>query len=283
LAYRVTASLEGRVVLVTGASRGIGRAVAVAVAAQGAAVVAVARDARLLDDLIATLPGSEHRAVALDVRDQAGWDALGADLPHLDGLVTAAGVYGPIGRIDTVDMALFRDAFEVNLFGTLLAVRACIEPMAGGGSIVMLAGGGSEPLPGFDAYVSSKAAIVRLAENLAAELEPSGIRVNTIAPGFVATDIHRATVAAGPAASGADFYARTVQALAEGGFPPSEPAELAAFLLSDAASAVNGRFLSARWDEWRDPNWRAQQLATPASLTMRRIDGAIFTAVKTRR
>lgn len=269
--------LAGRIVVVTGASRGIGRETAATLAREGASVIAVGRDVRLLEDLTAGLPGQGHRYAAMDVRNEAAWTKLVADLDRIDGVVAAAGVYGPIGRIDTLDVSEMRDAFDVNLFGSLLAVRACLSRLAeSGGSAVLFGGGGSDPLPGYDAYLASKAAVVRLAENLAAELAGLGVRVNAVAPGFVVTDIHRATLAAGPDAAGADFYARTVKAMAEGGFPVAEVASLVAFLISPESAPLTGRFISARWDQWRDSAWLAQ-VTRPDMLTMRRIDGSLFT------
>lgn len=264
-------------VIVTGASRGIGRQVAATLAEQGVTVVAVARDLALLQQVVADLPGRAHQAVALDVREQAAWEKLAGQLDRVDGIVAAAGIYGPIGRIDTVDIAGVRDAFDVNVFGSLLAVRAFLPHLeTAAGSVVLFAGGGSEPLAGYDSYLASKAAVVRLAENLAAELADIGIRVNSVAPGFVATDIHQATLAAGPEVAGADFHARTLRALEDGGFPAAEVAELVAFLLSAESRLLSGRFFSARWDPWRDVEWRAAVAGRPDLLTMRRIDIELF-------
>jgi NAD(P)-dependent dehydrogenase (short-subunit alcohol dehydrogenase family) len=272
--------LPGHIVVVTGASKGIGRETAFVLAAQGASIVAVARDRSELDALIPQLAGAGHRVAAMDVRDDAAWAKLVAGLDRIDAVVAAAGIYGPIGRLDTVELSRIRDAFDVNVFGSLLSVRACLPRLAESrGAVVLFGGGGSEPLPGYDAYLASKAAVVRLAENLAAELAEVGIRVNAIAPGFVATDIHLATLAAGPGAAGVDFYARTVKALEEGGFPVSEAANLVAFLISPSSASLTGRFISARWDDWRDPDWRSRLVARPDLLTMRRIDGSLFAPV----
>lgn len=269
--------LSGRTVVVTGASRGIGRAIAVALADQGASIVAVARDAVVLDRLLGELAAGAHRAVPLDVRDERAWIDLSASLTRIDGLVAAAGIYGPIGRIDAVDLSAYRETFEVNLIGSLHALRACLPGLsASSGSVVLFAGGGVGALPGYDAYVSSKAAVVRLAENLAVELAPVGVRVNAIAPGLVATDIHQATVDAGPETAGANFHAKTIQALADGGFPAGEAAALVAWLLSSKSAPLTGRLISARWDPWRDKDWLVKALNCPELLRMRRIDGELF-------
>ena len=269
----------GKVVVVTGASRGIGRQIAVELAGEGTQVVAVARDGLLLADLVDALPGKGHRSFAMDVRDEVAWIELVADLDRIDGVVAAAGLYGPIGRIDSVDLAAVRNTFDVNFFGALLAVRSCLPRLIdSGGSAVLFAGGGSEPLPGYDAYLTSKAAVVRLAENLAAELAAIGVRVNAVAPGFVATDIHEATLAAGPELAGADFYARTVKAMGDGGFPVAEVAALVAFLISAGSAPLTGRLVSAQWDPWREPGW-LEQASRRDRLTMRRIDGVLYGAL----
>jgi len=268
--------LAGRIVVVTGASRGIGREVSARLAKEGASVIAVARDAGLLRELTDELPGQGHRFAAMDVRDEVAWTKLAADLDQIDGVVAAAGIYGPIGRIDAVDVSAVRDTFDVNVFGSLLAVRACLpQLMESGGSAVLFGGGGGDPLPSYDAYLASKAAVVRLAENLAAELAEAGVRVNAIAPGFVVTDIHRSTLAAGPDAAGPDFYARTVKAIEMGGVPVAEAAGLVAFLISPESAPLTGRFVSAQWDQWRNSAWLAR-VTRPDMLTMRRIDGSLY-------
>jgi NAD(P)-dependent dehydrogenase (short-subunit alcohol dehydrogenase family) len=264
-------------VVVTGASRGIGAQIAMELAKYGYQVIAVGRDEGLLGSVVASLEGTGHRAVAFDVRDEDGWQKLAAGVQRIDGVVAAAGMYGPIGRIDSVDLQGIRDTFDVNVFGSLLAVRTCLPKLIeAAGSVVLFAGGGSEALPGYDSYLGSKAAVVRLAENLAAELAENGVRVNAVAPGFVATDIHRATLAAGPDQAGSDFYERTVKALAEGGFPATEVAELVRFLLSSDSAQITGRFVSARWDPWRESAWQQAVANSNELLTMRRIDGVLF-------
>jgi 3-oxoacyl-[acyl-carrier protein] reductase len=271
--------LEGRTVVVTGASAGIGRAVALAAAAEGASVVAVGRDRRRLGEVVEQLPDGEHQAVAMDVRDNAAWLRLSDSASAIDGLVCAAGTYGPIGRIETVDPGEFADTFDINVGGSVRAVRACLPRLReASGSVVLFAGGGADALPGYDAYVGSKAAVVRLAENLAAELGADGVRVNSVAPGFIATGIHQATLNAGPEAAGADFHANTVAALAAGGFPVAEAAALVVWLLASESAPLTGRLVSARWDQWRDHDWLARVVQDPHLLTMRRIDDALFTA-----
>ena len=137
------------------------------------------------------------------------------------------------------------------MVGTLLAVHHCLPALrAGGGSIVTFGGGGATgPLPRFDAYAASKAAVVRLSENLAVTLAP--LAVNCVAPGFVATRLHDVTLAAGAEAAGPEFYERTRRDLEEGGFPAARPPSSSRSSSDDPP--FTGKLISAQWDPWRDP------------------------------
>lgn len=274
-----TGRLEGRLVLVTGGSRGLGLESARALAERGARLVLVARAAAALGDATASLPGSGHRWLAFDVSDEDAWRRHLEDVDELAGLVTAAAVLEPVGVIGSYSLAAFRRTLETNLLGTLLAIHCCLPALrAGRGSIVTFGGGGAtSPLPRFDAYASSKAAVARLTENLAAALGPDGITVNCVAPGFVTTGIHEATLAAGPAVAGTEYYERTRREISRGGFPASEAAELVCLLLEGVP--FTGKLVSAQWDPWRDHQFHERLATEPALATVRRIDGTAFIAV----
>jgi 3-oxoacyl-[acyl-carrier protein] reductase len=270
--------------VVTGASRGIGAAIARHLAGLGAGVVLIARDQTALDEVRASLPGGPHRAVALDVTDEPGWIATARQLEKegsVHGLVAAAGVLGPIGPPGSWAISAFRRTIEVNLVGMVLPVMALLEPLrAVHGAIVAIAGGGAaSPLPRFDAYAAAKAALVRLAENLAIELAPDGVRVNCVAPGFVATSMHAATLDAGPELAGPDYYEKTRATVEAGGDPPELAAELTAFLLSDEAEGITGKLISARWDPWREALFRERLRRERDLACLRRIDDQFFSAV----
>src|SRR4051794_3695294 len=235
-------------VLVTGGSRGIGAEVVRALARRGDEVVAVGRDAAALD-AIAAETGAEP--LRLDVTNAASWERVAP----ADGLVCAAGVLAPYGPLGSYQPADFWRTMEINVLGTLLPVHH-LRPRC---TVTFSGGGGASPWPRYDAYATSKAAVVRLTENLAAD----GLTINAIAPGLVLTEIH----AQRPEFDRKDLEERAV--------PASEAAELAALLLDDPP--FSGKLISAPWDPWRDPEWRARLAAEPDLATLRRIDDHFFT------
>jgi NAD(P)-dependent dehydrogenase (short-subunit alcohol dehydrogenase family) len=262
-------------VLVTGGSMGIGLAVAQALAAEGYELVLVARGAEALETAVASLGAGRHAWHAFDVSDEDSWAAV--ELDELHGLVCAAAVMDPIGPIGEYAPADFRRTLEINVMGTLLAIHRCLPALrARGGSIVTFGGGGAtSPLPRFDAYAASKAAVARLSENLAPTLAP--LKINCVSPGFVATRLHEQTLAAGAEAAGSEFYEHTRRTVDAGGFPAGEAAELVSLLLANPP--FTGKIISAQWDPWRDPAFRNRLTNEENLATVRRIDGVFFTSI----
>ena len=177
-------------------------------------------------------------AHAFDVCDEQAWARLGR-LDDLDGLVCAAAVLDPIGPVGSYRPGDFRRTLEINVLGTLLAVHHCLPALrAGGGAVVTFSGGGATgPLPRFDAYAASKAAVVRLTENLAASLPPRRDASTASRPGSWPRGMHDATLAAGPEAAGEAYYERTrAGSSSTAGYRPSEAAELVCLLLDDGGA-----------------------------------------------
>ena len=274
--------MSGRRVLITGGSKGIGRVVADALAERGWRVALLAREEHALQRARGELPGEGHEAFAMDVADESAWERLAPRLGDLQGLVCAAAVLDPVGPIGSYAVADFRRTLEVNVVGTLLAIRACLPALlASRGAVVTFGGGGATtPLARFDAYAASKAAVVRLSENIAVELAGQGVRVNSVAPGFVATSIHQSTLAAGPGLAGAEYFERTRAELERGGVPASEAAELVCWLLEgDPDAPFTGKLISAQWDAWREPSFRRRLAEERDLATLRRIDDELFAAI----
>ena len=271
-------SLADRIVLVTGASGGIGAATARCLADEGAGILAVGRRRDALERVLADLPGTGHACLNFDVADTTAWRDRAGTLSTVTDVVCAAAVLSPVGEIGSYSPEDFACTVNVNLVGSLCAVHHCLDGLrAAEGSVVFFSGGGATaPLPRYDAYAASKAAVVRLAENLAAVLAPQ-VRVNAVAPGFVATAIHEATLQAGPDRAGPDYHRRTVDDIAGGGIPPELAAELVALLLSESGRGVTGRLISAQWDPWREPDFLTRLRDEPHLATLRRIDDVFFT------
>jgi NAD(P)-dependent dehydrogenase (short-subunit alcohol dehydrogenase family) len=273
--------LEDRRVLVTGGSLGIGLEVCRQLASRGARIIVAARGQAAIEAAVETLDGNGHEPLRLDVSDPAAWDEAATRIDAggaLHGLVAAAGILGPIGGIEDVPAGELIDAVSVNLIGTMLSLRFALPRLrASGGRAVTFSGGGAtSPLPRYDAYAASKAAVVRLTENVAVA---GTIEINAVAPGFVVTRMHEQTLRAGPEAAGQSYYQRTRQQLAEGGSSAAAAAELVCFLLSDAARGITGRLISAQWDPWREDGFRERLRSDDSFATLRRIDDQFFARI----
>jgi len=232
-------SADGRVWLITGASRGLGRQLAEAVLARGERVAATARDAASLDDLVAAAPG-RARAYSLDVNEEARAGAVAAavqaDFGQVDVLVNNAG-YGLAGAVEEVSDAEARAQMDTNVFGVLNITRAVLPQMRArrSGHILQISSmAGVAGTPGLGLYNASKFALEGLSEALAQELAPFGIRVTIIEPGPFRTDW------AGPSlatpARRIDAYADTAHktiATLNGysGKQPGDPARAAAAMI----------------------------------------------------
>jgi NAD(P)-dependent dehydrogenase (short-subunit alcohol dehydrogenase family) len=186
---------DPRVAVVTGASQGIGRAIAVELGARGHVVALAARNRVGLEEtagLVAAAGGEPH-VVETDVSDRSSVSAMVEDVlaahDHVDVLVNNSGVGGPSGRLWEVDPDEWIATFDVNVFGVFAVTRAVLPVMAErrSGSVVIVGSiSGKRPLYGRSSYTTTKSALVGLTRTLAAEAGPEGIRVNLVSPGFVA-------------------------------------------------------------------------------------------------
>ncbi len=249
-------NLAGRVAVVTGAGRGLGRAISLGLAARGARVALVARGAAQLEEtrsLIAAA-GGEGRVFPTDTTSQADVldrlkPAIKAALGPPQILVNAAGMYGPVALLQDGDPAEWVRTLMVNTAGPYLCCRAFAGGMAaaGWGRIINVTSAAAEHPPGplTSAYVTSKVALNALTRGLAAELEGTGVTANMIHPGDVKTEMWREirdrAAALGPAGAALSAWAEWVEQT--GGDPPEKAADLALYLVSAAAAEVNGQFL----------------------------------------
>ena len=274
-------NLHDRVAVITGASRGLGKAIAGAFAQEGARLLLVARDkdalAKTSKELLAAGANAVHslRADVSRIEDvekvRRSCDAL---FPRVDILVNNAALQGPIGPAHTVDWVSWVHVIEVNLLGAVAMCRAFVPALSGQryGKIINLSGGGAAgPRPRFSAYASSKAALVRFTETLAEELRGTGVDVNALAPGAMNTRLLDEVLDAGPEAVGLETYSQALEQREKGGTPLEEGARLAVFLASAASDGITGKLISAVWDEWESFPMHREELTSTDVYTLRRI------------
>lgn len=272
--------LKNKVALITGGSGYIGKAISRAFLREAAKVMLIARS---VDELLAAKNelSDGFKSVEIykaDVTDSTDVKNLVKKtlkiFGKIDILVNAAGIYGPIGSSLDVDFDKWKQTFEINVFGTFNLMQRVLPIMIkkGRGKIINFSGGGDGPFPRFSAYNSSKAAVVRLTETMAAEVKDYHIDINAIAPGPVNSRFLQQALEAGEEAVGKKRYQALLKQKNEGGVPPEKAAELCVFLASSASDGLTGKFLSAVWDDWK--NWdknKIAQIMKSDKYTLRRV------------
>jgi NAD(P)-dependent dehydrogenase (short-subunit alcohol dehydrogenase family) len=227
--------LTGSVVLLTGASSGIGEAVAESLAARGASLAICARRTEKLEDL-ATRLGDNVLPLACDVSDLASVRhavaATVARFGRLDHLVNNAGVIEPIGLVHETDPAEWADALRINLLGAYHTCHVALPHLLErGGTIVNISSGAAHrPLEGWSGYCAGKAGLAMLTQSLMLEYGERGLRVFGFAPGMVRTGMQVKIKAAGLSPVSRVDHATM--------FPPQAPARIIAYLCSPASADV---------------------------------------------
>jgi NAD(P)-dependent dehydrogenase (short-subunit alcohol dehydrogenase family) len=248
--------LHGKVVVVTGAGRGIGRVIAVRCAREGARVLLAGRSRSSLETTAAQITGvgGDAAVAECDVTVPAAVQALVERTEDVFGpvdvLCANSGVPGPTAPLWEVDPQQWRETFAVNVEGTYLCCRAVLPSMLQRrtGSIVVIGSvTGLRPLPLRTPYAASKTALIGLVRTLAHETGPYGVRVNLVSPGPVAGPRLQEVVRARAAASGAGEDQELARLLAGSALgravDAEEVASVVTYLASGDASAVTGEDL----------------------------------------
>ncbi len=257
---------EKSVVLITGASRGIGRTMVEVLTANGHSVVAVARPSSDLDDLCRATGAIP---VAVDVSDLAAVSDAVANVEATFGpvslLVNNAGIAGQSEPTWLHDADAWWRVFEVNVKGVFACSRAVLPSMLARreGRIINVSSGAAH-FPISDdfnsmissAYLASKAAVNRFSEALAVEVRPRGVKVFAISPGSVKTEMTENIFAS--QWDDPDFWT-----------PPEACAQLAMYLNSGVLDELSGRYITAATDDWRSLNERAREVQAEDLLAMR--------------
>ena len=246
-------ALAGRVVVVTGAARGIGAGIAEAVFHAGAAVALLDLDEKAAREQAQTLDPSGARALGTraDVTDPASLARAveaAASLGPIGGWVNNAGIVQMVAATDVTPEA-WRREFEVNVAGVMNGAQAARRAFAGrGGAIVNIASNaGKVGFPNMAAYNASKAAVINLTRSLAREWAADRINVNAVCPGSVATPMLREVadrLAGGPGASSDALFANMIPQQLGRHIQPIEIGRVVAFLLSDAAEIMRGQSIN---------------------------------------
>jgi NAD(P)-dependent dehydrogenase (short-subunit alcohol dehydrogenase family) len=271
--------LSGQVVLITGGGRGLGRSFAEGLAAAGASVAVVGRSETPIAETVAGITAAGGRAIAIqaDVTDPKATEQMRTTVERalgpVDVLVNNAAITTPVGSIWEVDPDAWWEGIESNVRGPFLCCRAVLPGMIARrrGRIINLAStAGLKVIRGYSAYSAGKAALLRLTENLAAEVLPYGVQVFAIEPGLVKTAL---TEYLAQSPEGQQWLPWIGRVFAEGrDDPPAHAVQLVLFLVSGRGDALTGRFLHvandparlvARLAEIEKEDWYTMRLRLP--------------------
>jgi len=265
-----------KVVLITGAGRGIGKRLALGFARAGAQLGLLARSQAELDlaKLEIEQAGGNALRLRADVRDleqlAAAVDRMKVVFGGLDVLICAAGVQGPVGPLLECNAKVWQETIEINLIGTVNACRVALPLMVQkrSGKIIAISGSGSSSSrPNFSAYAASKAALVRFVECFADEVRDHNVQVNAMAPGGAYTHMTDEILSAGEARAGRQEIENAEQVRVTGGVPPEKQIQLALFLSSESSNHISGKLIHVN-DDWR--RYEKENMR-PELFTLRRI------------
>ena len=253
--------LVGKVAIVTGAGRGLGRAIALAMSKEGARMAIISRSADELEEPARQMQG-ESFVFTGDVSKPEDVSRMVRETQErfssIDILVNNAGIIGPVRFVEDSDDRSWRKTLDVNLNGAFFFAKSVVPLMKekGGGKIINIVSGlGRMPFPRFCAYSVSKAGLIQLTLSLSEELKDLGIRVNAIDPGVMNTKMQQELRSMGVEVLGEAISRHFIEYKKEGHLKdPGEVARLAVFLASSEADHLNGQV--GTLNDYRNRGWR---------------------------
>jgi NAD(P)-dependent dehydrogenase (short-subunit alcohol dehydrogenase family) len=270
-------TIRGKVAIITGAGKGIGRGIARAYASEGAKLVLVSRTLAQVEDAAdeARAAGAQAAALAVDVSKPDDVRRMVEytleRFSRVDVLVNNAAILGPVGPLHLNDAEHWAQAVNINVTGLMLCCHAVLPHMIeqGGGKIINLSGAGvTRASETISAYGTTKAAVVRLTETLALEMLPHNVSVNALGPGQIDTDLLD-SMASDDSLIEPMMGAMVRRTKSGRGAPLEEAAALAVWLASDASDGLTGRLISATQDDWRELGPRIPQIMASDLYTLR--------------
>jgi len=271
-------------VLISGGTHGLGRALAESYFKRDCAVFVFGRDPASVDrtvfEIRSHVPGSgdikgfiadvsrldQVEGVVYRVLDETG---------RIDVLVSNAGIYGPIGPVESTHANDWDHAININLNGSVNLIRAVIPNMKKQrtGRIIQLSGGGAtKPMPNFTAYAAAKAGVVRFVESVAEELREFRVPANSVAPGALNTRMLRQVIDSGPSRVGESFFKRSKEQDVSGEAGFEKAIQLIMYLSFESPKELTGRLISAIWDDWKNTAEIKDVLANSDRWTLRRFE-----------
>jgi len=280
--------LKGKVAIITGASKGIGKCIAETFAREGCDLTIVSRH---FEDICAAAEELKKYDIDVlplkcDVSNPAEVGEMVKKISNrfkkIDILVNNAGIYGPLGPLIGNDLELWAKTININLMGTVMCTKFVLPYMmkARKGKIINLSGGGSggPPTPTLSAYATSKVAVVRFTEVVAEEVKDYNIQVNSIAPGAVNTRLLDQVLEAADKVD-KKFLEKAKKQRETGGTPPEKVAQLVLYLASDDSDGITGKLISAVWDDYKNFGNQLDEIKGTPIYTLKRIDNALFKEV----
>jgi len=274
-------------IIVTGGSKGIGFEISKSILKNNNVII-VSSNQINLDNAKKELDKLENKGKCyfykLDISNIDDVDIfmnwIKNNFENIHGLVNCAGIYGPIGKTNEIDLNYFQKTININFLGTVYMTTKFINlynNVSYKRKIIIFSGGGTSSIfPNYTAYSTSKISLVKFAENLSNELKDDNVDINCISPGFIITDIHKETLKNGEKIVGKNFYNKTLENIKKGGDPIEKPVNLTNFLLSSKSDNISGKLISAIWDPWENKDFQ-ELLKTDIDIaTLKRIDKKYF-------
>lgn len=277
-------NFSGKYIVVTGGTRGIGKAVAKNFFDLGATVLICSRSKKEIESTVSEIDQTKKRffGIKADVSKIADCKNLinfaiktfGA----VDILINNAAILGEIGEFEKNNLKNWAKTIKVNLLGTVYCSRFVIPYMKkfGNGRIINFAGGGvggKKTLPNFSAYYTSKIAIVGFTETIAAEIKEYNLQINCISPGPVNTGITDYLISQGAEKAGEAMYQNALNQKKSNKNSPQSAINMINFLCSGKANHITGRLISCKWDSF---TFLKKLNKEGDTYKIRRIDGQLF-------